>query len=606
MFHLSVKPISRAAGRSATAAAAYRAGAEIVDHRTGEVHDYTRKSDIVHSEILVPPGAPAWAEDRTALWNAAEAAEKRKDARVARDYEVAIPKELTRAQGIELVRDFSQGLADRYGVAVDFNVHKDELKAWDGSEKGYQGYHAHILTSTRKLGRDGFGEKAAIELSDTKRKSLGLGDGAAEIEHIRRLWEVAANRHLEQANEAQRIDRRSLKDQGIDRDPTVHLGPHATGLERDGISSRLGDINRQVIAEAKERIENKRAVRELKDEIRLLEPTARKTSVARNSRTKPAVAAEVAPAASVDRGAEIARRSRERDERVRRVLAKAEQRRARREEAYRKLAQTRPQAPRGLLAVFQQKGHQAAMAGWERAKALGWKLAEQAKQLAQRLREVASPERVRQWAQTIAASANPLREARREPEQTSKARVVAAEALRERHLGSAAPGPSSQLSEQLLALKREWERTQPLRDKARRNEPLTLMEKWDVARAWDGLAQIMGAIGHDATPEQRQSVDKARLQAHRRVAAAVFLSLPRDEAIKQHPKLADAYTLLEAFDRKLKAEGVTLPQRQQVTERSRQRIATAIEQGKSIQVKGKEQPEPVRQVQRARDRGIER
>src|SRR5881275_2353335 len=103
MFHLSVKPISRAAGRSATAAAAYRSGQLIVDERTGEVHDYTRKSDVVHSEILVPPGAPAWAEDRTALWNAAEAAERRKDARVARDYEVAIPKELTREEGIELV-----------------------------------------------------------------------------------------------------------------------------------------------------------------------------------------------------------------------------------------------------------------------------------------------------------------------------------------------------------------------------------------------------------------------------------------------------------------------------------------------------------------------
>ena len=269
MFHLSVKPISRAAGRSATAAAAYRAGAEIADHRTGEVHDYTRKRDIVHSEILVPAGSPAWAEDREALWNAAEAAEKRKDARVARDYEIAIPKELTRDQGVELVRDFSQSLADRFGVAVDFNVHRDELRNWDGSEKGYQGYHAHVLTSTRKLGREGFGDKAAIELSDTKRKSLGLSDGAAEIEKIRQLWEVAANRHLEQAEQAQRIDRRSLKDQGVDRDPTVHLGSHVTALERDGVPSRLGDINRQVMADGRVRAEDKRALRELETQVEL-------------------------------------------------------------------------------------------------------------------------------------------------------------------------------------------------------------------------------------------------------------------------------------------------------------------------------------------------
>ena len=248
IFHLSVKPISRATGRSATAAAAYRAGAEIVDHRTGEVHDYTRKGDIEHSEILVPPGAPTWAEDRSALWNAAEAAENRKDARVARDYEVAIPKELTRAQGIALVRDYSQSLADRYGVAVDFNVHRDQLKNWDGSEKGYQAYHAHILTSTRKLGRDGFGAKADPELSDTKRKSLGLDNGASEVGKVRERWEIAANRHLEQASQSQRIDRRSLEAQGIDREPTVHLGPVATDLERRGIRSDLGEINRRIEA----------------------------------------------------------------------------------------------------------------------------------------------------------------------------------------------------------------------------------------------------------------------------------------------------------------------------------------------------------------------
>ena len=246
IYHLSVKPISRATGRSATAAAAYRAGAEITDERTGEVHDYTRKGDIEHSEILVPPGSPAWGQDRSALWNAAEAAENRKDARVARDYEVAIPKELTREQGIALVRDFSQSIADRYGVAVDFNVHRDQLKNWDGSEKGYQAYHAHILTSTRKLGRDGFGAKADPELSDTKRKSLGLDNGAAEVSKVRERWEIAANRHLEQASQSQRIDRRSLEAQGIDREPTVHLGPVATDLERRGIRSDLGEINRRI------------------------------------------------------------------------------------------------------------------------------------------------------------------------------------------------------------------------------------------------------------------------------------------------------------------------------------------------------------------------
>lgn len=246
MFHLSVKPISRSGGRSATAAIAYRAAERVVDSRTGEIHDYTRKGGVEHSEIVLGPGAPAWATDREALWNAAESAEKRKDARVAREYEVAIPKDLSRDQGIELVRDFAESLVERYGVAVDFAVHADDRRHWDGTEKGFQGYHAHVLSSTRKLGPSGFGEKAEPELSDTKRKSLGLGDGASEVDRSREIWERLANRHLERAGREQRIDRRSLKDQGVDREPTVHLGPKATELERRGVRTDLGEVNRRI------------------------------------------------------------------------------------------------------------------------------------------------------------------------------------------------------------------------------------------------------------------------------------------------------------------------------------------------------------------------
>ena len=367
MFHLSVKPIGRAAGRSATAAAAYRSGQLIVDERTGEVHDYTRKSDVVHSEILVPPGAPAWAEDRTALWNAAEAAEKRKDARVARDYEVAIPKELTREEGVELVRDFAQGLADRYGVAVDFNVHRDELRNWDGSEKGYQGYHAHVLTSTRRLGREGFGDKAEIELSDTKRKSLGLGDGAGEIDKIRQLWEVAANRHLEQANQSQRIDRRSLKDQGIDRDPTVHLGPHVTALERDGIPSRLGDINRKVVAEHQVRVEDRQEMQVLQPQIDAVEQGVQQTQISRARNAEPEIKREPFQRSesdnrpltaeeiriiheAVDRA--LTKIYRERDQRVQRVLVKAQMREQRREKASRAIQEHPPVPPKGFAGHF--------------------------------------------------------------------------------------------------------------------------------------------------------------------------------------------------------------------------------------------------------------
>ena len=380
MFHLSVKPISRSAGRTATAAAAYRSGSLITDERTGELHDYTRKRDIVQegSGILVPPGSPAWAEDRATLWNAAEAAEKRKDARVARDYEVAIPKELTKAQGIELVRDFADSLADRYGVAVDYNVHRDELRKWDGTEKGWQGYHAHVLTSTRKLGRDGFGDKAEIELSDTKRKSLGLGDGASEIERVRRMWEVAANRHLEQANQTQRIDRRSLKDQGIDRDPTVHLGPGVTALECDGIPSRLGDINRQAVAQHTAQREKEPAAQ--KAEAREAETPRRKELERVLELEYPAYRPEVRKT--------LAELAEMRDARVRQALARARSREARREEALKN-----PEAK-----------YLERMERWDRtweaidkASARARELLEQAKQLAKRLVEASGVKQLVAW-----------------------------------------------------------------------------------------------------------------------------------------------------------------------------------------------------------------
>ena len=428
MFHLSVKPISRSAGRSATAAAAYRAGAEIADLRTGELHDYTRKRDVVQegSGILVPAGAPAWAEDRAALWNAAEAAEKRKDARVARDYEVAIPKELTQAQGISLVRDFSQGLVDRYGVAVDYNIHRDDLRKWDGTEKGWQGYHAHVLTSTRQLGREGFGDKAEIELSDTKRKSLGLGDGASEIERVRQLWEVTANRHLEQANSAQRIDRRSLKDQGIDRDPTVHLGPHVTGLERDGIPSRLGDINRQVVSEHRVRVEDRRQVAEMAIEVGQLygEIVERGRGRGRSGESPErgqGASAYRPTGVLVPEEREAVRRAlkelvRKRDQKVRQALERAEKRLKRRDKAYQAIVKGEPVAAREF-------DRQAGLA-WQAAKEVAAKLVEQARRLGQRLLEASGIRQVVEWSREALGRPARQGEARIEIPRPQKAREL--------------------------------------------------------------------------------------------------------------------------------------------------------------------------------------
>jgi len=251
IFHASTKTISRSAGRSATAAAAYRAGVELVDERTGLVHDYTRRGGVVATEILIPGGGSA---ERNALWNAAETAEKRKDARTAREWVIALPAELDAAQRAALAREFAAALVERYGVAVDLAIHRPD------QEGDNRNHHAHVLTTTRQVSRDPsgalvLGDKASIELSDTKRRALGLGAAADEIGAVRELWEQLANAALERAGSAERIDSRSLAAQGIDREATQHLGPVATEMERRGAPTDRGDGNRQAAANNARRAE---------------------------------------------------------------------------------------------------------------------------------------------------------------------------------------------------------------------------------------------------------------------------------------------------------------------------------------------------------------
>jgi MobA/MobL family len=254
IFHLSIKPVARSKGQSATAAAAYRAGVKVQDQATRQVFDYTRKRGIEHSEIVLSSEAARrdinWARDRQALWNAAERAEKRKDARVAREYEIALPHELTRQQRVAAVRAFAGELANRYGVAVDFSLH---LPHREGDDRNH---HAHVLTTTRQVQADGLGAKASIEWSNQDRWKKGLGSAAAEVETVREIWEVTANQHLRAAGFSVRIDRRSLQDQGIDRVPGTHLGVTVWELERRGIETRVGlRVREQQRQEAQRRLE---------------------------------------------------------------------------------------------------------------------------------------------------------------------------------------------------------------------------------------------------------------------------------------------------------------------------------------------------------------
>jgi Ti-type conjugative transfer relaxase TraA len=229
LYHLSMKPISRASGRSSVAAAAYRAAERMENERDGIVHDFSRRSGVEHAEIVIPAGADAqWAKKRSALWNAAEASEKRKDARVAREIEVSLPHELSGEQRLALTREFAQGLADRYGVAVDFAIHSPHGKT------DIRNHHAHIMMTTRKAGPDGLGEKSDLELENKKLRALGLPTSHEQLRDIRVGWEQRTNEHLAQAGLDIRVDHRSHQERGLEIEPTQHMGVHATQMERRG------------------------------------------------------------------------------------------------------------------------------------------------------------------------------------------------------------------------------------------------------------------------------------------------------------------------------------------------------------------------------------
>ena len=262
IYHLRATMISRSAGRSATAAAAYRVGERIEDHRTGLTFDYRARGGVDHVETLAPANAPAWVQDRAALWNAVEAAETRKNSQVAREIRVALPAELDHAQRVELVRAFCQREFVARGMVADIALHAP------GREGDDRNHHAHILLTTREIGPEGFGAKNrdwnAVEM----------------LEGWREAWARESNRALEQCGHDERIDHRTLEAQRIeaqerataahdrgdeaealrqtvravelDRDPLPQLSAGAWQMKERGIEVAAVRVWREVKAQAAE------------------------------------------------------------------------------------------------------------------------------------------------------------------------------------------------------------------------------------------------------------------------------------------------------------------------------------------------------------------
>jgi Ti-type conjugative transfer relaxase TraA len=219
IYHFSAKVISRANGSSALAAAAYRSASRLHDRRLDRHHNFSNKAGVVYSEVMLPDGAPEEWRDREQLWNAAEAAEKRVDAQLAREIEFAIPRELDQAEGIKLARDFVQREFVDRGMIADLNVH------WDLGADGTPKPHAHVMLTTREVGEEGFGAK----VRDWNRTEL--------LQHWREAWADHVNRRLAELDIDARVDHRSLEAQGIDLEPQNKIGPAASRMAEQGLSS---------------------------------------------------------------------------------------------------------------------------------------------------------------------------------------------------------------------------------------------------------------------------------------------------------------------------------------------------------------------------------
>ena len=252
IYHLSIKIISRGKGKSAVAAASYRSGEKIKNEYDGIVHDFTRKGGIAHTEILLPQNAPQEFSDRGTLWNSVEKIEKSKNSQLAREIEIALPKELNREKQIELVREYVKENFVKVGMCADIALHDKN----DGNP------HAHILLTMRPLNEDKTwgakskkeyildenGEKVKLKNGNYKTRKINTTDWNEQYkaEEWRKAWADITNKYLEENSIQEKVDHRSYQRQGIEEIPTIHLGVSASQMEKKGIATDRGNINREI------------------------------------------------------------------------------------------------------------------------------------------------------------------------------------------------------------------------------------------------------------------------------------------------------------------------------------------------------------------------
>ena len=235
IYHFSVKTISRGNGRSVVACAAYRSGEKLVCDYYGKEQDYTKKSGVEFTEIYAPKNTNTELLDRQKLWNKVEKVERRKDALLAREFEIAFPSELNAEQRKNMLDELCQNLVKKHGVIVDAAIHAPHTDS--GSDE--RNYHAHIMFTTRSINEYG-------DFSEKKYRDFSRDSGTETVSHWRESFAELCNQHLEKNGFDERVDHRSYEDQESDLEATQHEGPQATYLRRRGIFTEISLKNDEI------------------------------------------------------------------------------------------------------------------------------------------------------------------------------------------------------------------------------------------------------------------------------------------------------------------------------------------------------------------------
>ena len=254
-IHFSISMISRGKSKSAVASAAYISCEKLTNEWDGVTHDYHNKKGLLHAEIFLPENVPKEFQDRSFLWNSVELNEKASNAQLARNFIIALPKELSVEENKNLITDFIQENFVSKGMIVDLDIH-------DESDEGNKNIHAHIMTTLRPINEKGQwqpkskkeyildknGEKIKLKSGNYKTRKVELTDwnDKGNAEKWRENFAALCNQYLEKNNLEKRVDHRSFERQGIEEIPTIHLGASASALERKGIETDKGNINREI------------------------------------------------------------------------------------------------------------------------------------------------------------------------------------------------------------------------------------------------------------------------------------------------------------------------------------------------------------------------